>query len=166
MKSHHLALSRLSKEHKDLQKKPNPNFFAHPSSSSIFLWDFLIHSLDLPYKEGFYRGQIIFPLEYPTKPPNIIFLTPNGRFKVFFTYTPPPVSFPIKLPSWFDFFMFFLLFFYRNQIYLIFFYSQLNEKICLSFTGFHPESWSTAWNVQTMLTGLIRRYHNIRLRKK
>ena len=29
------------------------------------------------------------------------------------------------------------------------------EKICLSFTNFHPESWSVSWNVENMLIGLI-----------
>ena len=30
-----------------------------------------------------------------------------------------------------------------------------DEKICLSFTNFHPESWSASWNVENMLIGLI-----------
>jgi len=29
-----------------------------------------------------YHGKVILPLEYPLKPPDIIFLTPNGRFEV------------------------------------------------------------------------------------
>lgn len=30
----------------------------------------------------------------------------------------------------------------------------LNVKICLSFTGFHPEHWQPAWGVRTMLLAL------------
>ena len=29
------------------------------------------------------------------------------------------------------------------------------EKICMSFTNYHPESWSTSWTVENMLIGLI-----------
>ena len=46
------------------------------------------------------------------KPPDIQFITPNGRF-------------------------------------------ELKKKICLSFTSYHPETWSAAWTVQNMLIGLI-----------
>eukprot|EP00729_Bicosta_minor_P019205 gene19205-16842_t len=31
---------------------------------------------------GRYHGRIILPVEYPMKPPNIVMLTPNGRFEV------------------------------------------------------------------------------------
>lgn len=30
---------------------------------------------------GFYHGKLIFPSEYPFKPPRIIMITPNGRFQ-------------------------------------------------------------------------------------
>lgn len=55
---------------------------------------------------------MIFPVEYPFKPPNIVFLTPNGRFEV-------------------------------------------NKKICLSITGYHPESWRPSWGVRTALIAII-----------
>lgn len=29
-----------------------------------------------------FLGRIIFPADYPFKPPNIYFLTPNGRFEL------------------------------------------------------------------------------------
>ena len=35
---------------------------------------------DTPYTGGFYHGKLIFPSEYPYKPPAIMMLTPNGRF--------------------------------------------------------------------------------------
>jgi len=34
------------------------------------------------FEGGIYHGKIILPSEYPLKPPDIIFLTPNGRFEV------------------------------------------------------------------------------------
>ena len=50
----------------------------------------LTHLLCLPprpskgtdFEGGVYHGRILLPSEYPMKPPNIIFLTPNGRFEV------------------------------------------------------------------------------------
>jgi ubiquitin-conjugating enzyme E2 J1 len=47
-----------------------------------------------------------------SQPPNIYFLTPNGRF-------------------------------------------ELNKKICLSITGYHPEYWRPAWGVRSSLIALI-----------
>lgn len=31
---------------------------------------------------------------------------------------------------------------------------QLNTKVCLSVTGFHPEQWQPAWGVRTMLIAI------------
>ncbi|VDM85607.1 unnamed protein product [Strongylus vulgaris] len=46
------------------------------------------------------------------KPPNMIILTPNGRF-------------------------------------------ELNKKICLSISGYHPETWLPSWSIRTALLALI-----------
>lgn len=32
---------------------------------------------------------------------------------------------------------------------------EINTKICLTFTNFHPEYWQPAWTVKTILIGLI-----------
>ena len=34
-----------------------------------------------PYDGGFYHGKLIFPKEFPFRPPRILMITPNGRFK-------------------------------------------------------------------------------------
>ena len=34
-----------------------------------------------PYEGGFYHGKLIFPKEFPFRPPRILMLTPSGRFK-------------------------------------------------------------------------------------
>jgi ubiquitin-conjugating enzyme E2 J1 len=60
----------------------------------------------------FFAGRIILPTEYPMKPPNIIILTPNGRFET-------------------------------------------NTKICLSISGYHPETWQPSWSIRTALKALI-----------
>jgi len=36
--------------------------------------------VDTPYVGGHYHGKLIFPPDYPYKPPAIMLLTPNGRF--------------------------------------------------------------------------------------
>ena len=36
---------------------------------------------DSPFEGGFYLGRIMFPKEYPMKPPGIEMMTPNGRFQ-------------------------------------------------------------------------------------
>ena len=33
------------------------------------------------FEGGVYHGRILLPIDYPFKPPNIVFLTPNGRFE-------------------------------------------------------------------------------------
>ena len=32
---------------------------------------------------------------------------------------------------------------------------ETNKAICTSFTNFHKEEWTSAWNVRTMLLGVI-----------
>ncbi|CAI9753695.1 unnamed protein product [Fraxinus pennsylvanica] len=55
----------------------------------LFHEPFLVHikkimcwkgSKGTPYTGGYYYGKIIFPTEYPFKPPGISMITPSGRF--------------------------------------------------------------------------------------
>ena len=64
------------------------------------------------FEGGFYHGRILLPAEYPFKPPNIVFLTPSGRFEV-------------------------------------------NTKVCLSFSAYHPELWQPAWGIRLILEALV-----------
>ena len=89
------------------------NFVAVPDSNNIFEWHFVIYGLtDSPYEGGFYHGKLIFPIEYPMKPPGIMMITPNGRFAP-------------------------------------------KQRICLSISDFHPESWNPVWKVETIMVGLV-----------
>jgi ubiquitin-conjugating enzyme E2 J1 len=64
-----------------LQFQPDPNFVAGPVGDDLFLWHFTIRGPpDTPFEDGVYHGKIVFPPEYPLKPPDVYFLTPNGRF--------------------------------------------------------------------------------------
>lgn len=50
--------------------------------SDILEWFFLIEGPpDSVYAGGWYVGRLRFPPEYPFKPPGIMMMTPNGRFK-------------------------------------------------------------------------------------
>ena len=41
----------------------------------------------------------------------------------------------------------------------------INTKICLSNTGYHPESWSPFWNVSNILIGSVFKIRGDRLPK-
>jgi ubiquitin-conjugating enzyme E2 J2 len=32
---------------------------------------------------------------------------------------------------------------------------EINKRICMSMSDYHPESWNTTWNVQTIIIGLV-----------
>jgi len=75
------CLMRLQKEHTRLGKEPVPNITAEPRENNILEWHFAIEGpKGTPYEGGCYHGKLIFPPEYPYKPPAIMMLTPNGRF--------------------------------------------------------------------------------------
>jgi len=65
-----------------MQKEPPPFIWASPDENDILIWNFLIRGPpDSPYHGGEYHGVIIFPSEYPFKPPGIKMVTPSGRFQ-------------------------------------------------------------------------------------
>ncbi|KAH6571741.1 hypothetical protein BASA50_003420 [Batrachochytrium salamandrivorans] len=107
------AVKRLMKELAELRASPSAEFTAEPLEDNLLEWHFTLRGPpDGGFLGGRYHGRLIFPTDYPFKPPNISFLTLNGRFEV-------------------------------------------GKKICLSITGYHPESWRPAWGVRTALVALI-----------
>lgn len=75
------ATLRLQKEYKALLRGPVPDVQAHPSPSNILEWHYVLQGGgESPYEGGFYHGKIMFPEQYPFKPPAICMITPNGRF--------------------------------------------------------------------------------------
>lgn len=106
------AVKRLLKEAQELSN-PTELYYAQPLEDNIFEWHFTIRGpFDTDFAGGIYHGRILLPAEYPMKPPSIILLTQNGRFKT-------------------------------------------NEKICLSISGHHPETWLPSWSIRTALLALI-----------
>lgn len=76
------ATKRLSKEYAAMQKEPPPFIWAAPEEKNILTWNYIIRGPpDSPYAGGEYHGVLLFPSEYPFKPPGIKMLTPSGRFQ-------------------------------------------------------------------------------------
>lgn len=76
------AHKRLTKEYVTMQKEPPPFVWAVPDEKNILTWNFLIRGpSDSPFAGGEYHGLLLFPSEYPFKPPGIKMLTPSGRFQ-------------------------------------------------------------------------------------
>ena len=77
------GVTRLQKEYKQLSQSTSlSNFVAVPDAKNIFEWHYVIYGLtDCPYEGGFYHGKLLFPKEYPMKPPGIMMITPSGRFQ-------------------------------------------------------------------------------------
>lgn len=74
---------RLLSELKKLQKDPPQHFRAEPLEENIFEWHFtILGPEDSDFEGGVYHGKLKLPPEYPMKPPKIILLTPQGRWKI------------------------------------------------------------------------------------
>jgi len=111
--SNNRAVKRILQEAQEIARENSNQFWAAPLEDDIFEWHFSIRGpVDSPFSEGIYHGRILLSAEYPMKPPDLIFLTPNGRFDV-------------------------------------------GTKICLTVTGFHPESWQPGWGIRSLLIALI-----------
>uniref|UniRef100_A0A914CUS4 UBC core domain-containing protein n=1 Tax=Acrobeloides nanus TaxID=290746 RepID=A0A914CUS4_9BILA len=82
MAENNLAFIRLKNDYKKIILDPIPNVLALPSPSSLLEWHFvLLGSIDTPYEGGYYHGKLLFPNDFPFKPPTILILTPSGRFE-------------------------------------------------------------------------------------
>ena len=77
------AVKRLMQELKELKENPSAEFTAQPLEDNLFEWHFTLRGPpESSFAGGRYHGRILLPFDYPFKPPNISFLTPNGRFEV------------------------------------------------------------------------------------
>ncbi|XP_072757858.1 ubiquitin-conjugating enzyme E2 J2-like [Anoplolepis gracilipes] len=107
------AIPRLKQDYLHLKMDPVPYILAEPVPTNLLEWHYVVKGPENTlYEGGYYHGKIIFPEEFPFKPPSIYMSTPNGRFCV-------------------------------------------NARLCLSISDYHPEAWNPAWNVSTILTGLL-----------
>lgn len=64
-----------------MQREPPPFIWAVPDEKNILTWNYIIRGPpDSPFSGGEYHGVLLFPSEYPFKPPGIKMFTPSGRF--------------------------------------------------------------------------------------
>ncbi|XP_028132740.1 ubiquitin-conjugating enzyme E2 J1 [Diabrotica virgifera virgifera] len=76
------GVKRLMREAIELAN-PTEEYFACPLEDNLFEWHFTVRGPPgTEFEGGFYHGRILLPSQYPMQPPNIILLTPNGRFEV------------------------------------------------------------------------------------
>jgi ubiquitin-conjugating enzyme E2 J2 len=72
----------LQKEYLKIQQEPIPNIVCRPLSNNILEWHYVIYGItEGVYQSGYYHGKVVFPPEYPFKPPSIYMETPSGRFQ-------------------------------------------------------------------------------------
>lgn len=82
--SNDICIRRLTKELRSLQKDPitSPKITVAPNEANILEMHYVIEgSSGTPYENGIYHGKLIFPKDYPLKPPSVIMITPSGRFQ-------------------------------------------------------------------------------------
>lgn len=76
------ATARLKQDYLRIKRDPIPFALAEPLPSNILEWHYVIRGPEnSPYAGGVYHGKLIFPSEFPYKPPSIYMITPTGRFK-------------------------------------------------------------------------------------
>ncbi|KAH3827039.1 ubiquitin-conjugating enzyme E2 J2-like [Dreissena polymorpha] len=76
------ATARLRQDYMRIMKDPVPYVKAVPLPSNILEWHYVVTGPEnTPYEGGTYHGKLVFPREFPFKPPSIYMITPNGRFK-------------------------------------------------------------------------------------
>lgn len=82
-RTHTTATARLKQDYLRIMRDPVPYITAAPLPSNILEWHYVVRGPESSvYEGGFYHGKLVFPREYPFKPPSIYMITPNGRFKV------------------------------------------------------------------------------------
>lgn len=75
------AVKRLMREALELRNATD-EYCARPLDDNLFEWHFTVRGApQSDFADGIYHGRILLPPDYPMKPPNIILLTPNGRFQ-------------------------------------------------------------------------------------
>ncbi|KAK4523544.1 hypothetical protein GAYE_PCTG69G1440 [Galdieria yellowstonensis] len=76
------CVHRLTQELKRLKKDPPQYIHVAPCPKNFQTWYFILEGPpDTCYEGGIYLGKLVFPKDFPYKPPAIYLLTPNGRLQ-------------------------------------------------------------------------------------
>nr|QBH73233.1 ubiquitin-conjugating enzyme E2 j2 [Xibalbanus tulumensis] len=76
------ATARLKQDYLRIKRDPVPYVTAEPLPSNLLEWHYCVKGPESSvYEGGFYHGKLLFPAEFPFRPPSIYMITPNGRFK-------------------------------------------------------------------------------------
>ncbi|XP_060526940.1 ubiquitin-conjugating enzyme E2 J2 [Cylas formicarius] len=76
------ATARLKQDYLRLKKDPVPYVDAEPLPSDILEWHYVVWGPENSlYDGGYYHGKLVFPRDFPFKPPAVYMITPNGRFR-------------------------------------------------------------------------------------
>jgi ubiquitin-conjugating enzyme E2 D/E len=71
-----MAQRRLKKELQDFHDDPPEDYSAQPNNDDLFFWKATIKGPeDSPYAGGTFALDFQLPVDYPTKPPNVMFTT-------------------------------------------------------------------------------------------
>jgi ubiquitin-conjugating enzyme E2 D/E len=72
-----MATKRILRELKDLETDPPGNCTAGPEdTSNLFVWSgSIVGPTDSPYEGGLFQLRIEFPMDYPFRPPVVVFTT-------------------------------------------------------------------------------------------
>ncbi|PWN20054.1 UBC-like protein [Microstroma glucosiphilum] len=86
------AVKRILSEARELEADGSDEYEARPLESNIFEWHFTLRGPSgTEFEEGLYHGRVLLPVEYPFRPPDLMLLTPNGRWecnkKICLTFT-------------------------------------------------------------------------------
>lgn len=76
------ATKRIMSEWRELRNEMGSEFYAAPLDDNLFEWHFTLRGpAESDFARGLYHGRIMLPTDYPFRPPDVQFLTPNGRWE-------------------------------------------------------------------------------------
>ncbi len=69
-------MRRLQSEYKQILNEPNYFYSISPEENNFMIWNFLlIGPYDTIFEGAVFKGKLIFPKEYPNRPPQLTFIS-------------------------------------------------------------------------------------------